>query len=519
MTRFVRGLSIAGACATLTALAWRSWYLCDDAHISFRYVRNLVDGYGLRFNLEDPPIEGFSNLAWVLLAAAVRMVGLDELRVMPGISIVIAVGVLLTAAQFVGRLFPERPWYPVGTAWLLALNSGFSNWATSGLETMQWGATLLVAFLAWLYEVHPVARGALLVLLAASRPEGIAWAAVFVVLGAARHPRSWRAWAVAATIAGLGVVALLLSRYAVFGDWVANTAHAKGGSSMVYYLRGARYFLVAGWETVLPVVGLPVALWHALKWRPNKPIEPLTAVGAVMIGHALLAVVVGGDYMPFGRFLLGSQAFAAVLLVAALGSLGRNIALPALLAVGFLSVLPQFDVSLVPEQVREKLDFRALKGVHATEREVWWAEKTRAIAWGEQGRYLRRALEADEKIPSVAIGAIGYFSHRYVIDSCYLVDRMPEGTVVPAGENSPGHDSCIRKNTHEELFAKNAVSTWGLIRVPEHGRVGQMWTVLLPTGLIRTFYPLNAWDPSKKEDQFFYVDRYRSPWFTPQAGK
>lgn len=517
--RIVRGLSIAGACATLVALAWRSWYLCDDAHISFRYVRNLAEGHGLRFNLEDPPIEGFSNLAWVLLAALVRLVGFDELRVMPGISIAIAVGVLLVVAAFVRRLSPDRPWLPVGAAWLLALNSGFSNWATSGLETMQWGATLLVAFLAWLYEAHPVARALVLVVLVGSRPEGIAWAAVFVVLGAVRHPRSWRAWGVASALALLGVALLLLTRYAIFADWVANTAHAKGGASASYYLRGIRYFALAGWETVLPVVGLPIAIWHVLKWRPNAPIAPLTAVGSVAIGHVLLSVAVGGDYMPFGRFLLGAQAFFSVLIVAACASLPRPVAVAGVVGAALLSALPQFDVSLVPTGVRASLDFRAVKSGHATEREVWATEKSRAQGWAEQGRYLRRALADDEKIPTVGIGAIGYFSHRYVIDNCYLVARFPEGLEIPAGENSPGHDSCIRKNTPEELFEKNAIGGWGTIRVPEHGRAGELWTVLLPTGVIRTFYPLNAWDSEKAEDQFFYVDRYRSPWFTIEPGE
>ena len=48
-----RLLLAAAALGALAFLAWnvgRHGFLCDDAFISFRYVRNLVDGHGLVFN-------------------------------------------------------------------------------------------------------------------------------------------------------------------------------------------------------------------------------------------------------------------------------------------------------------------------------------------------------------------------------------------------------------------------------------------------------------------------------------
>jgi len=37
-------LLAGGACAWLAASAWHKRFLCDDAFISFRYARNLVEG-------------------------------------------------------------------------------------------------------------------------------------------------------------------------------------------------------------------------------------------------------------------------------------------------------------------------------------------------------------------------------------------------------------------------------------------------------------------------------------------
>ena len=49
-------------------LAWLShvaWFLCDDAFISFRYARNLLEGHGLVFNPGEY-VEGYSNFLWTL---------------------------------------------------------------------------------------------------------------------------------------------------------------------------------------------------------------------------------------------------------------------------------------------------------------------------------------------------------------------------------------------------------------------------------------------------------------------
>ena len=56
----------------LALLAWLTsvaWFLTDDAFISFRYVRNLLEGHGLVFN-PDEYVEGYTNFLWILELAA-----------------------------------------------------------------------------------------------------------------------------------------------------------------------------------------------------------------------------------------------------------------------------------------------------------------------------------------------------------------------------------------------------------------------------------------------------------------
>ena len=63
---------LAGNLPWLVALAWlasAAWFLCDEAFISFRYARNLVEGHGLVFNPGER-VEGYANFPWVLELAA-----------------------------------------------------------------------------------------------------------------------------------------------------------------------------------------------------------------------------------------------------------------------------------------------------------------------------------------------------------------------------------------------------------------------------------------------------------------
>src|SRR6266404_6223228 len=62
-------------CAVLLALRFR-YHTCDDAFISFRYARNLVEGHGLVFNPGER-VEGYTNFVWVLLAALFMKIGID----------------------------------------------------------------------------------------------------------------------------------------------------------------------------------------------------------------------------------------------------------------------------------------------------------------------------------------------------------------------------------------------------------------------------------------------------------
>ena len=82
-------------------LAWLShvaWFLCDDAFISFRYARNLLEGHGLVFNPGEY-VEGYSNFLWTLeLALLWALFDLRPEYVAPWLSVACTVATIAAAA-------------------------------------------------------------------------------------------------------------------------------------------------------------------------------------------------------------------------------------------------------------------------------------------------------------------------------------------------------------------------------------------------------------------------------------
>ena len=135
----------------LVVLAWLAsvaWFLCDDAFISFRYVRNLVEGHGLVFNIGER-VEGYSNFLWVLeLAALWKLFGLRPENAAPWLSVVCTAGTLAATVWWAARLPGLRhralvTWMALG---LLCTSATFAVWTSAGgLETRQFTLFVVAA--------------------------------------------------------------------------------------------------------------------------------------------------------------------------------------------------------------------------------------------------------------------------------------------------------------------------------------------------------------------------------------
>ena len=326
-------LAFAAALPWLALLAWlaeTAWFLTDDAFISFRYARNLLEGNGLVFNPGER-VEGYSNFLWVLeLAALWGAFGLRPEHAAPWLSVAFTVGTLAAMIWWTARLPAPRQrglvaWMALG---LLCGSATFAVWTSGGgLETRQFTffAVLAVACLAPGRASRGLLAAASLSLAAASltRPEGPLLAACcFAWYGVQRRVDTGRwlgmEWACLVAPCAAAVAAHYLFRFGYYGEWLPNTYYAK--FVRPWYDMGLRYLAAAGLETglylLLPLAGCALVAG----WRRRRSLAhalPLLCVGTHMVYVARL----GGDHfewrpLDFYWPLLAVPAATGVLLCA-----------------------------------------------------------------------------------------------------------------------------------------------------------------------------------------------------------
>ena len=440
-------LALAAALAAYAALAARFAFVCDDAYISFRYARHLAQGLGLRFNAgEAPPVEGYSNLLWTLAIAAAERAGIAPELASNALSASAGALLVALATRLAQRRLALGRAATAATALFLATLPPVALWATGGLETMAFALAVFLAFER--LELDPGRPRALQAGLAAAaaallRVDGAAWAALAIGAAAADRARlADRAWrrALLVSLAPLAaaVLAQLAFRVGYHGDWLPNTARVKGGLSALRLERGARYLGVLLLSA--PSLALAAAL-APLGWRgPSRPLAARAA--APVAAAAAYAVFVGGDFMPFGRFLVVAAPFLALAFAASLAALARRPAVAATVAALAVasSALACFDLAVAPRAWREALHFRWNDPAYRSEVEQWRAMRGRAREWSDVGRALARLERPGESIVLAAIGAIGYRCELVVHDRFGLVDREVARRAAPHARASPGHD-------------------------------------------------------------------------------
>lgn len=231
------------------SLFFRDW-LIDDAGISIAYARNLVDGHGLVSQAGMEPVEGFSNLLWVVLLTPFFLLKVfHPLMTMKMLSWILVLGSFLFIFRSLALLTNR---YRVA-AWLvltfLAVCTPFTVWTNSGLENPLYAFLVSILLYLILRYLTPGATrslsvaglaGLIAALIALTRPDGILYCLIFPALlvlcrldrfKSAEPARRWDFFAYAASFL-LPYGAFLLFRFLYFGELVPNTYFAKEGSDL-----------------------------------------------------------------------------------------------------------------------------------------------------------------------------------------------------------------------------------------------------------------------------------------------
>ncbi len=449
----IRTLLVAGSEAAARArlalcsalFAGHAWWLAcvaEDSYISFRFARHLAAGQGLRWNLGEPPIEGFTNLLWVALGALVELLGLDMVRTLQAAGVVAGIGVLWLADRFAARVLGLAGAARAAPALLLAASGPLAAWAASGLETVPFALFVLAAgYGAARFWQGGEGRALTLAWIAAAlatltRPEGVLAAGAVGLAGLARRDRRRRGWLAAGLFAAF-LLALTLARLTYFGAPLPNTFYAKTGGGLLQAARGAVYSGFFAFHYLLPLAPLLVAGWIGREKAVGKETAPVAALAAWSLGWALYVVAVGGDYMAMYRFFVPVAPALALLAGAAAARIRPGPAaagLVVLAAAGTLVHSTPLEAELFAKPPRQHGTFRGV------ETERWHVARLRLLA-----RFFaaRSAGRPDGSLATGAIGILGWESGLAIHDLHGLVDpaiARAGASERPLGTGLPGHE-------------------------------------------------------------------------------
>ncbi|HUU83905.1 MAG TPA: hypothetical protein VM243_10410 [Phycisphaerae bacterium] len=327
----VAGLVAAGA---VTCGLWRAidaTWLCDDAFISFRYARNLVQGLGLVFN-QGEWVEGYTNFLWTLWIAAGLAVGCSAELWAQLWGVVCYVGAILLLitnhARLRDRVGAGRFAIPLAAAGA-ALHGDWCVYATGGLETSCFTFLLLTGYLIIVRAgARPrllLAGGAIFGLAALTRPDGLLPAVVaggFVLWRSKPRVRNALLYAGGFFVLWLPFV---VWRVGYYGDFFPNSYYAKS-AHLTWYGQGWRYVSLYFYKYWALLPALPLTVLVLARSRRSTPAvsngrpEPQATVmpeaalaAAIAITYTLFVMRVGGDFM-FARLLIPVAPFWLILL-------------------------------------------------------------------------------------------------------------------------------------------------------------------------------------------------------------
>jgi arabinofuranosyltransferase len=311
-------------------------YLPDDSFISFRYAEHLANGHGLRFNVNEPPVEGYSNLLWILFCAFLYKLGLNLPDVVPTAGVLLGIfNIVLLWALYRRR---ELPALQMLVPLLVLAGSGpVVMYAVSGMETPLYAFFLLLM----LYLLDVALAGgkslqyALLAaagfLLSLCRPEGAAAFPLMVIAvlwlkrRGAEGGESWRGKRnLLLSLFGFVVISIAYHAWRVnyFGEWLPTPLISKGGggvSLVSAWMENLNFYFIKH-QYYMPPVGyyyaaLALVSFAGLALSTSSGDKKRTEIVALALFVVYAAVYFNfNDWMPGMRYYV---PYVAILLVPA----------------------------------------------------------------------------------------------------------------------------------------------------------------------------------------------------------
>ncbi|STX51162.1 LphB [Legionella busanensis] len=255
-------------------------FTIDDMYISLRYAKHLANGQGLLWNINEPPVEGYSNFSFVMLATLAIKLNLNPVIVLKFVGLI---GLLLLTFSI---YLLTRLWFTPLLSCLPCLGvlvyRGQIIWSVSGFETTVYQALICFSLFALLkalgYRLYPkqeakrsqlafIVSGILLGLASLTRPEGPFFVILFYSIAWFDKKNNLNFYRKDLLIGILAFSTLYIPYFAwrlyYFGQLFPNPIYCKGLVDS-YFGQIDKNYLKLAWPFFL--LALP-AIWQAQDHR------------------------------------------------------------------------------------------------------------------------------------------------------------------------------------------------------------------------------------------------------------
>jgi arabinofuranosyltransferase len=431
-------------------------FICDDAFITFRYAKNLVETGAPVYNLSER-VEGYTNFLWMLGMAAGFVARLDvsgsvlSLGIFSSLVLGGGLALCLRAAE------AKRPLAWAALLVGVASTASLAAWTLSGLETTMYTAFVVLgaAFLARTaangQSRDAVLMGLSFALATLTRPEGAATMAIAcVVLFALRRVSAVRLLARASATYLAILVPFVAWRWNYYGDPLPNTFYLKtGGDSAELRRHGLRYVELAVRDYGFSIVPLALAfiapVVRSVDSFSREAAMARRALGwfarIVVVALVPYVISVGGDFLGLFRFLVPFVPLLWLLFALVLDRQLERLALTnglrrtalAALAVAFVAFYAHHQLTIGELARTETNPDQQASGIEP----IHWT-RLYALRWGAMGRWIAERADGDDWMAVGAAGAMPYYASISNLDVLGLCDRYVarEGIIVGS---RPGH--------------------------------------------------------------------------------
>jgi arabinofuranosyltransferase len=283
----------------------------DDAYISFRYGRNMMNGYGLVYNAGEY-VEGYTNFLWTVITApftVIKGIDISIITLIMGLLIsIINIHFLFKLTKLFPDIFSNLPAHLILLPIIFfVLDDSIAFWAIGGMEFPLY--TLFILGIVYNYfkingnSKHLYYLFLCLIFCTMTRPEGNMIFGITLFHMLLYRKNIYRFKAIFMKLSLLYLVFFVIYygfKYFYYGHFIPNTFYAKGITdlTMNFYL-GAKYLaLCTGTRLYVFVFIIFIPFKKAFKDFKQSFLILFCFIYVVYL------VGVGGDWMIANRFFV-----------------------------------------------------------------------------------------------------------------------------------------------------------------------------------------------------------------------